>query len=401
MTLMVLSIMAFVCAVVPALMFVVNLRSYLPPPPVGKNADEVRISVLIPARNEEANIGAALESVLASVGVALEVLVLDDASTDATTAIVETFAARDARVRLIHSAALPGGWNGKQHACWQLAQNSRAPAMLFLDADVRLEPDAIARMAAFQRSSGAALVSGFPRLVTIGFLEWLLLPLIHFVLLGFLPVERMRRTTDPSMAAGCGQFMMCQREPYFTSGGHEAICATMHDGLLLPRTFRRTGFRTDLADLTALAHVRMYDSAAKVWSGLAKNATEGIAAPRRIVPITLTLLLGQVAPTCLVLIAFFIGLYIQWHHMFIIGFSKPFAAIIWGILLLLTLVASFLPRLLAARRFKQPLKSALLHPVGIVLLLCVQWYALARQWMGKPVGWRQREYVSGSGEEVG
>ncbi|MDQ2924309.1 MAG: glycosyltransferase [Acidobacteriota bacterium] len=360
----------------------------------------MHISVLIPARNEEANISAALESVLASAGVALEVLVLDDASTDATAAIVATVAACDARLRLLRSAALPKGWNGKQHACWQLAQNSQAPVMLFLDADVRLEPDAIARMAAFQRSSGAALVSGFPRLVTIGFLEWLLLPLIHFVLLGFLPVERMRKTTDPAMAAGCGQFMMCQREAYFVSGGQEAIRATMHDGLLLPRTFRRAGFRTDLADITALAHVRMYDSAAKVWQGLAKNATEGIADPKRIVPITLTLLLGQVAPTCLVLIAFLIGLYIQWHHMFIIGISRPFAAITWGTLFLIALLASFLPRLLAAHRFKQPLKSALLHPVGIALLLCVQWYALVRQLMGKPVGWRAREYGSRGGEEV-
>ncbi|MEO7030642.1 MAG: glycosyltransferase family 2 protein [Acidobacteriaceae bacterium] len=397
---MALAVLVFVCAVGPALMFIVNLRSYLPPPPIGGGADKAHISVLIPARNEEANISAALESVLTSAGVALEVLVLDDASTDATAAIVATVAARDTRVRLLRSAALPKGWNGKQHACWHLAQNSQAPVMLFLDADVRLEPDAIARMAAFQRSSGAALVSGFPRLVTIGFLEWLLLPLIHFVLLGFLPVERMRKTTDPAMAAGCGQFMMCQREAYFVSGGHEAIRATMHDGLLLPRTFRRAGFRTDLADLAALSHVRMYDSAAKVWQGLAKNATEGIADPKRIVPITLTLLLGQVAPTCLVLIAFLIGLYVQWHHMFIIGISRPFAAITWGTLFLIALLASFLPRLLAVHRFKQPLKSALLHPVGILLLLCVQWYALVRQLMGKPVGWRAREYGSRGGEEV-
>ena len=64
------------------------------------------------------------------------------------------------------------------------------------------------------------LLSGFPRLITIGFVEWLLLPLIHFVLLGFLPVARMRKTTDPAMAAGCGQFMLVERQAYFTSGGN-------------------------------------------------------------------------------------------------------------------------------------------------------------------------------------
>jgi glycosyltransferase involved in cell wall biosynthesis len=389
----------FICAVVPALLFMANLRSYVPPPLMRSDTPEASISVLIPARNEEANIAAALGCVLAGAGVTLEVLVLDDASTDATAAIVEEIAARDGRVRLLRSAKLPAGWNGKQHACWQLARASHAPVMLFVDADVRLEPDAIARMAAFQRASRAALVSGFPRLITIGFMEWMLLPLIHFVLLGFLPVERMRKTTDPAMAAGCGQFMMVEREAYFASGGHEAIRATMHDGLLLPRAFRRAGFHTDLADLTELAQVRMYDSAATVWLGLAKNATEGIAAPKRIVPITLVLLLGQVVPILLAL-----------YGLLFLGLSSiDFDAtheewVRWlGEILLITvplLAASYLPRLLAVRRFKQQLKSALLHPLGIVLLLCVQWYALARQVMGKPVGWRSREYSSQNGEEV-
>jgi hypothetical protein len=401
MMLMVFAALVFVCAVVPALLFMANLRSYVPPLLLDSDAPVASISVLIPARNEEANIGAALECVLANTCVAVEVLVLDDASTDATAAIVETIAARDARVRLMRSPELPVGWNGKQHACWQLARASNAPVMLFLDADVRLEPDAIARMTAFQRASGAALVSGFPRLVTIGFMEWMLLPLIHFVLLGFLPIERMRKTTDPAMAAGCGQFMMVERDAYFASGGHEAIRATMHDGLLLPRAFRKAGFRTDLADITELAQVRMYDSAAKVWLGLAKNATEGLAAPARIVPISLLLVLGQVMP--ILLLAgwiFLVSIIVTGTGMSGTPLWTPWLVGCTATIVL-AFVASYLPRLLAVGRFRQPLKSALLHPVGIFLLLCVQWYGLARQVLGRPVGWRQREYASDSGSEVG
>jgi glycosyltransferase involved in cell wall biosynthesis len=395
----VLAVLVVVCAVVPALLFMTNLRSYVAPPLPGVDALQASVSVLIPARNEEANIGAALQRVLASAGVTLEVLVLDDASSDATAAIVEAIAARDARVRLLRSMELPAGWNGKQYACWQLARASHAPVMLFLDADVRLEPDAIARMAAFQRESRAALVSGFPRLVTIGFLEWMLLPLIHFVLLGFLPIERMRKTTDPAMAAGCGQFMMVEREAYFASGGHEAIRATMHDGLLLPRAFRRAGFRTDLADLTELAQVRMYDSAAKVWLGLAKNATEGIAAPKRIVPITVMLLLGQVVPVLMLLFLLSLS-FVEFALGMGVYVTRPYEVAATFVAFAVALVASFFPRLLAVRRFKQPLKSALLHPLGVVLLLCVQWYALARQLMGRPVGWRQREYASDSRSQI-
>ena len=391
-------ILVLICSVVPALLFVVNLRAYLPPPALSINEPFPYIAVLIPARNEAANIAAALRSVLTSTNVSVDVIVLDDESTDATAQIVADTASRDPRVKLIRSSSLPHGWNGKQYACWRLAKNSTAPLMLFLDADVRLEPDAIARMAASQRTSGASLVSGFPRLITVGFLEWLLLPLIHFVLLGFLPISLMRKTTDPAMAAGCGQFMLVEREAYFISGGHEAIRSTMHDGLLLPRAFRRAGFPTDLADLTDLASVRMYDTAAKVWQGLAKNATEGIAAPKRIVPISLVLILGQVLPIVIAPAWLLIMLPLGWdpdttHEEWVRWVTE---------VLLITvplLVASYLPRLLATRRFKQPLKSALLHPLGIMLLLCIQWYALTRHLLGRPVGWRQRDYVPRTGTE--
>ena len=389
------------CSVVPALLFVANLRVYVAPPLA--TGEPVDVAVLIPARNEEANIGAALEHVLASRNVLLEVCVLDDASTDATAAIVAGTAARDARVRLLQSDLLPAGWNGKQHACWQLANASAASTMLFLDADVRIEPDAIARMAAFHHTSGAALVSGFPRLTTVGFMEWILLPLIHFVLLGFLPIALMRRNTDPAMAAGCGQFMLCSRGAYFASGGHEAIRSTMHDGLLLPRAFRRAGFRTDLADITDLASVRMYDSPAKVWLGLAKNATEGIAAPTRIVPLTLVLLSGQVVPTLLLAYGV-MATFLIWLSNFVFGLGthghQPTTFLLMEFAIAVSFLASMLPRLLAVRRFRQPLKSALLHPLGILLLLCVQWYALVRQLSGRPVGWRQREYNGESGSEM-
>jgi hypothetical protein len=392
-----LLIVVCVCAVGPALLFAANLRLYLPPP-VAFALQSSHVAVLIPARNEEANIAEALECVLASTDVAIEVCVLDDASTDATAAIVRAIAVHDARVRLLQSAALPAGWNGKQHACWQLAQASTAPLLLFLDADVRVAPQCVAGMAAFQKASGAALVSGFPRLITITWLEKLLLPLIHFVLLAFLPMARMRATANASLAAGCGQFLLCEREAYFASGGHAAIRATMHDGLLLPRAFRRAGFRTDLADITALASVRMYANAAQVWNGLAKNATEGLAAPKRIVPLTLLLLVGQVVP--IMLLAVLIAMVVSIH---LVGaeYDHPLRFALFFVATCIAAVASFVPRLLAVGRFRQSLSSALLHPLGIMALLCVQWYALARQLLGRPVGWRQRAYASATSGEVG
>jgi glycosyltransferase involved in cell wall biosynthesis len=393
--LLVFAVAMLVCAAVPAVLFVVNLQRYCAPR-VG-DASSVRVAVLIPARNEERNIAACVETVLASVGVAVKVLVLDDASSDRTGEIVRSIAARDARVSLVQTQALPAGWNGKQRACWLLAQEADAPLMLFLDADVRLAQDAIARCVVEMQATGVALLSGFPRQITVGWLEKMLLPLIHFVLLGFLPMGRMRRSTSAAYSAGCGQFFLAEREAYFASGGHAAIRETRHDGLRLPQAFRRHGYRTDIVDLTEQAAVRMYESASAVWLGLAKNATEGLAAPARIVPLTVLLVVGQILP--IMMLALWVAFYVS---SLVVGatFDRPVLAAMVSLCLVLAVIGSYLPRLLAVRRFRQPVMSAWLHPLGILLLLLVQWYALGKQVFGRPVAWRARSYVSGSGEEV-
>ena len=371
-----LALAVMLCALSPAVLFCVNLRRYKPPPPA---AALPPVSILIPARNEERSIRAAVESVLASTGIAFELIVLDDASTDRTAAIVTGLIPGSAgRLRLAHAPSLPPGWNGKQHACWSLAHLARHETLCFIDADVRLAPESVARMAGFLRTGPARLVSGFPRQITETPLEWLLLPLIHFVLLGFLPVSAMRKGTDPSFAAGCGQFLMADRSTYFRSGGHAAIRETMHDGLRLPKLFRQHGFHTDLADLTHLARCRMYTNAAEVWQGLAKNATEGIAAPARILPISILLLLGQVLP-------FLLAVALLVSHRFR---TAPTIAYV-----IAAVAGACLPRLLATCRFRQPLRSALLHPVGILTLLAIQWYALLRKSLGGTVRWKQRSYA--------
>jgi hypothetical protein len=372
----VLTIAMMLCALAPMVLFCLNLLQY-GVPPAASGMVLPAVSVLIPARDEEGAIGTAVASALASVGIEFEVVVMDDSSTDRTAAIVEAMTAQDARVRLEQAPKLPAGWNGKQHACWALAHTARHPLLCFVDADVTLQPEALARMAALLVRGERELVSGFPRQVTQTWLEWLLLPLIHFVLLGFLPVARMRRTTDPSFAAGCGQFLLVSREAYFACGGHAEIKATMHDGLLLPKLFRQRGYRTDLADLTSLATCRMYRNARQVWFGLAKNATEGIAAPARIVPISVLLLLGQVLPFC----------FAAWYAV-----RGGLSLAVW-IYLLVGMMGAWLPRLLAAWRFQQSWRGALLHPLGIAVLLALQWYALGRKVLGGAVSWKDRAYA--------
>jgi hypothetical protein len=369
-----LAVTALVLAALPALLTIANLRVFHRVPAAG--ADRRTVSVLVPARNEAAAIERLVGDVLASEGVDLELVILDDDSTDGTGAIVERLARADSRVRLVAGKPLPAGWCGKQHACWQLAAAARHDILVFLDTDVSPTADAIARSVAFLERSGAALVSGFPLQKTGSFLEWLLLPLIHFVLLGFLPLARSRTDNTPGMAAGCGQLFITRKADYDRAGGHAAIRGSLHDGIKLPRAYRRAGLRTDIFDATDIATCRMYSRSIDVWKGLAKNATEGIGAPATIVPFTLLLAGGQILPFVLV----GLGLAMRWQGWptWAIAAACLGAALAW------------LPRLLAAARFGQSFSSAVFHPLGVLVFLAIQWFALIRRLLGLKTSWRGR-----------
>ena len=183
----------------------------------------------------------------------------------------------------------------------------------------------------------------------------------------------MRWTKRPAFSAGCGQLFVIRRDAYEAVGGHEPIRTTLHDGVKLPRLFRRHGFKTDLFDATDIATCRMYRTNGEVWRGLGKNATEGLAAPGTILPMSLLLFGGQVLPFLLLLAL---------SQMTSEGVAMAMVAI----------VLAFLPRLIAVVRFRQPLGGALLHPLGVLALLTIQWLALARQLAGKPAVWKGRSY---------
>jgi hypothetical protein len=390
MNLEIAAIIALALASIPAVMFLWNLPQLRPPSrPPDHAAQQVStaISVLIPARNEATNIPAALESILANRGLEFEVVVLDDQSTDDTAALVRVVASRDARVRLESAPPLPRGWCGKQHACYHLAQHARHPLLLFMDADVRLGPESLQRLSHFMsvqatgnenhRHSSAmaapALASGVPHQITGTLLEKLLIPLIHFVLLGFLPLWRMRRCTKPAYGAGCGQLFIARADAYRAVGGHAAIHDSLHDGLKLPRAFRRAGYRTDLFDATTVASCRMYQGAQEVIAGLTKNAHEGLATPAQIGPWTLLLLGGQVLPWLLLAAT-------PWLNAEAFWLTLAAAAI------------SLVPRVLAAVRFQQSWLGVLLHPVAVTMFLCLQWVALVRSLRRKPQSWKGRHY---------
>lgn len=335
----------------------------------------INISVLIPARNEAMRIGPLLDSVLANEGVTCEICVLDDESQDGTDAIVEVYSRRHTNVRLLKGVPVPDGWSGKQFACYQLAQQAKFDELVFLDADVALSKDGLLRAVSQRRRINADLLSGFPRqrVITIG--EQLLIPLIHLILLCFLPFGLMRWTRMIGAAAGCGQFFLTTKQAYGLSGGHSSIRKSLHDGIMLPRAYRMSGLKTDLFDAADLAQCRMYTSFEETWSGLLKNAGEGFAKMPLLPVMTILMLLAFVCPV-ICAAALSLGLV-----------TSVFFQIVVAACLL-----SYLPRVLCCLMFDRAWLACLLNPVSILLFLVIQWTAWIRKTRGKGVQWRQRSY---------
>jgi hypothetical protein len=376
-----LIIISLTLALLPALITVRNLRLYRPLPALDPKFHP-QMSLLIPARDEEAQIGGAVEAALKARAVDIEVIVLNDYSSDGTAAIVQQISKNDPRVRLENAPALPAGWCGKQYACQVLSAFARHSLLVFIDADVRLAPDALARIAAYMRRHDLGLASGFPLQQTGTIAEKLIIPLIHFLLLGFLPIWRMRRSLLPALGAGCGQLICVRRDAYQAAGGHAAIRMSLHDGVTLPRAFRSKGIMTDVFDATSIATCRMYRGAAALWRGFSKNATEGMATPVGLPIWSVLLFGGQVMPFILLPI----GLLTAAPKGLIVC-----AAVAVGLV--------YANRIALKIRFRQSGLGAALHPVGIVILLVLQWTALVNWSRGRPRVWRKRAYSRASETE--
>jgi cellulose synthase/poly-beta-1,6-N-acetylglucosamine synthase-like glycosyltransferase len=366
---MVLGLVLLILAALPALLSVINL-SVLARTPRRPASDQALVSILIPARNEALNIGSAVKAALASQGVEIEVIVMNDGSTDDTADIVRAIATRDPRVRLLDAPPLPEGWTGKVHACHQLAQHARGTHFLFVDADVRLEPHAASLLAGHAQATGARLVSAVPRQIMKTLGEWLTVPSINFLLLGYLPMSLMRGSLHPGFGAACGQLMLVERKAYRASGGHAAIRSLIHDGIQLARLFRRKGFMTDLVPGEALASCRMYSRFIDTWNGFAKNAHEGMAKPVALPVWSALLLGGHVLP-------------------FVLLPLSPIWPIVWAALLSLAARA-----MITVATRENPL-SIFLHPFTILMCLAIQWSVLLRIGGTRQAGWKGRLYPVG------
>jgi Glycosyl transferase family 2 len=245
-------------------------RPPVDPPPVRRP-----VTVVLPVRDEEAHVADCLAAVLDQRGLErLRVVVVDDGSTDGTADAVR--AVHDLRVRLLTAAPPPPGWLGKPHACATGAAAAtlgpdHEDVLVFVDADVRLFPDAIAAAVSVLDEHGLDLVSPWPRPLAEGLAERLVQPLVPWLWATTLPVRLAERSPRPSLAAANGQFLVLTRRGYDRAGGHAAVRGEVLEDIALLRAVKRSGGRGALMDGSRLAACRMYDGWPAVRDGWTKS----------------------------------------------------------------------------------------------------------------------------------
>ena len=329
-----------------------------------KSAEEVvaSVSILVPMRNEERNVDGVMESLLASTSLThSKVIVLDDHSTDDTAALLGKYQGAQ-----IHSGIeLPDGWLGKNFACHQLVTHSTGEYLVFVDADVRLAPSAIAASISYMKSLGWDFISPYPRQIALTFLERLIQPLLQWSWLSSVPLRFAERGKFPSMIIANGQFMIIKRSAYIAAGGHKAIRSEVLDDLELARLLTKNGFKGGVADGSEVAACRMYQNASELTAGYTKSLWRAFGSPIGSFVTAIYLLATGVLPFILALS----GFRTAWIAYFLVVIS----------------------RYVSALRTRSTPSTALLHPLSIfalVLLIKLSWWKkLTHQlvWRGRSV----------------
>jgi glycosyltransferase involved in cell wall biosynthesis len=311
------------------------------------------IDILIPMRNEEENVEGCLKSVINSELLdSSQVFALDDGSTDSTAQLISQF-----KVEKLTGTVLPVGWLGKVWACHNLAQSGSGTYLVFIDADVRLHPYAIASAITKMNKFGWDFISPYPRQIAGSFLEKLIQPLLQWSWLASVPLRMAERFPNRSMTIANGQFFIVKRSAYEKSGGHAAIPGEVLDDLELARLLISKGFKGGVADGSSVASCRMYKNNSQLIDGYTKSLWRAFG--------------GQLGTVVAILLLFFTGISPY------LGIGAPALFI-------------FLSRVIAAIKTRSNPAYAFLHPISIVLLLYLITLSSIRKSRGT-LTWRGRE----------
>jgi Glycosyl transferase family 2 len=241
------------------------------------------VSVIVPARNEEASLGRCLQSLVGQTGVSFEIIVVDDESADRTREIAQSFAG----VRVIDAGPLPPGWTGKNNAVWSGSKQARGEWLLFTDADTVHAPGSLARSVAEAQQHQAALLSYSPEQEVRGFWEKAVMPVIFAELAATYRPSQVSAPDSPAAAAN-GQYLLVSRDAYDAVGGHAAVATSLLEDVALARAVKTSGRRIFFRYGGDRVSTRMYRSFSQLQEGWTKNLVLLFASPGRLALLRLT-----------------------------------------------------------------------------------------------------------------
>ena len=332
-----------------------------------------RLSILVPARNEESNIRTCVESLLAQEYPDFEVLVLNDNSTDGTSAILKQISKRDARLRVFDGETPPSGWLGKHWACHQLAQRASGELILFTDADTRHEPNALRDSVSALIARNADLVTAFPREEMQTWGERLTVPILAFGVFCFFPILLAEKLRLPAFSVTIGQFMLFRRSAFEAIGGYEAIRDHPVDDIQLGHNIIARNFRWRFMDATHHVTCRMYSGYSDALGGFTRNMFATFD--------------HHILLYCIgwswIAISYLVPIYVLFHAMI--------APVKFPISLAVIAVAEALVMFwLAYRRFRIPAYLVLLYPVSLLIFTWIAFRSLAHSLTGYQT-WKERQ----------
>jgi len=351
-----------------------------------------RVSILVPARNEEQNIAGCVVSLLAQNYPDFEVIVLDDDSTDRTWDILKALAANDRRMKIIKGRPLPAGWIGKHWACHQLARAARGELLLFTDADTRHHPQTLRRAVAAFHAEGADFLTALPREEAHTWGERLTIPIMAFGISSFLPMKLAHRSRWPALSLSVGQFMLFSREAYHAVGGYRAVRQCVLDDVELGRRIKAYGLQWRIVDASGYVTCRMYTNLSEIYEGFSKNLYATFRKSLLIyIPVWVWLSLVFIFPVVLLGLALS-GAYVPEPMVLLALITVGCSIVLWGMTHL---------------RFRYPIYLAFLYPVSVFLwvLMAVRsmLMTIARQntWKGRTIDTQEPEEEPEELEEAG
>jgi glycosyltransferase involved in cell wall biosynthesis len=238
--------------------------------------DPPLVTAILPAKDEEKYVGECLRSICRQTYPNLEILVVDDRSTDQTGAIARGIAATDARVRVLTIDELPPGWTGKTHALERASHSARGEWLLFVDADTLHAPESLSIMMEFARVHGSALASILPDLRCETFWEHVVQPLAAITLMQSFPLGAVNNARSP-LAFANGQYILVERAAYDAAGGHREVRDRFVEDIALAQRLKAIGYPIRIALVRGVVSCRMYSSFQQVvrgWSRIFYDALD-------------------------------------------------------------------------------------------------------------------------------